>query len=104
MFNVSRLPHVNFNLHLVSNIQMSKAISAVVNKMFVEYGLVYFNFLVNVVNVVEMDVCWTQFVVVQFSSGGTFLLHTDAQLPMPPWSITGASSLWTTPIIASTLL
>ena len=60
---------------------MSKAISAVVNKMFVEYGLVYFNFLVNVVNVVEMDVCWTQFAVVQFSSGGTFLLHTDAQLP-----------------------
>ena len=88
MFNVSRLPHVNFNLHLVSNIQMSKAISAVVNKMFVEYGLVYFNFLVNVVNV-----CWTQFAVVQFSSGGTFLLHTDAQLPMPPWSITAGSSL-----------
>ena len=40
-----------FKKHLVSNIQMSKAISAVVNKMFVEYGLVYFNFLVNVVNV-----------------------------------------------------
>ena len=93
MFNVSRLPHVNFNLHLVSNIQMSKAISAVVNKMFVEYGLVYFNFLVNVVNVVEMDVCWAQFAVVQFSSGGTFFLHTDAQLPLPPWSITAGSSL-----------
>ena len=57
------------------------SIQLVANKMFLEYGLVYFNFLVNVVNVVEMDVCWTQFAVVQFSSGGTFLLHTDAQLP-----------------------
>ena len=61
-------------------------------------------FFVNVVNVVEKDVCRTQFAVVQFSTGGTFLLHMDVQLPMPPWSISGASSLQTTPIIASTLL